>query len=134
MKVCYSLLVHSPIALSAAADQYAALRLYPQLALNFRFANKPTILPRGGGPDGQSPVLIPKGSGVGWSLYHLHRLESIYGPDSRVYQPQRWESGELIKKAGLGAGFVDFNAGPRACLGSTRILVSYISAVPLTSL
>jgi cytochrome P450 len=95
-----------------------ALRLYPQLALNFRFANKPTILPRGGGDDGLSPVLIPKGCGVGWSSYHMHRSEEIYGPDSRVYRPERWESGELIKKARLGAGFIDFNGGPRVCLGS----------------
>ena len=102
----------------STTDTYIALRLYPQLALNLRFANKVTVLPRGGGLDGQSPVLIPKGTGVGWSTYHLHRLESIYGPDSRVYRPQRWESGELIKTAGLGAGFLDFNGGPRVCLGS----------------
>jgi Cytochrome P450 len=93
------------------------LRLYPQLAVNVRFATRTTVLPSGGGPDGQSPVLIPKGTGVGWSTYHLHRLESIYGPDARVYNPQRWESGELIKTVGLG-GFVDFNGGPRVCLGS----------------
>ncbi|KAK0646880.1 n-alkane-inducible cytochrome P450 [Cercophora newfieldiana] len=105
------------------------LRLYPQLALNFRFANKTTILPRGGGPDGRSPVLIPKGSGVGWSTYHLHRLESLYGPDSRVYRPQRWESGELIKKVGLGAGFVDFNAGPRVCLGKDFALMQASYAI-----
>jgi Cytochrome P450 len=58
---------------------------------------------------------------VGWSSYHMHRSEAIYGPDSRVYRPERWESGELIKKARLGAGFVDFNGGPRVCLGSMSI-------------
>jgi len=105
------------------------LRLYPQLALNFRFANKMTVLPRGGGSDGKSPVLIPKGSGVGWSSYHLHRLESIYGPDSKLYRPQRWESGELIKKAGLGKGFVDFNAGPRVCLGKDFALMEASYAI-----
>lgn len=97
------------------------LRLYPTLPLNIRFANKPTILPRGGGPDGLSPVLLPQGTGIAWSVYHLHRLESIYGPDSRVYRPQRWENGELIRKARPGAGFVDFNGGPRTCLGSIEL-------------
>ena len=96
------------------------LRLYPTLPLNIRFANKPTIVPRGGGPDGLSPVLLPQGTGIAWSVYHLHRLESVYGPDPRVYRPQRWESGELIRKARPGAGFVDFNGGPRTCLGSTN--------------
>jgi hypothetical protein len=86
--------------------------------MNIRFANKPTVLPRGGGPDGASLVLLPKGSGIVFSVYHLHRLEAIYGADSRVYRPQRWESGELIKAARPGAGFVDFNGGPRLCLGS----------------
>jgi cytochrome P450 len=103
---------------------YIALRLYPQLALNLRFATKTTILPRGGGLDGQSPVLIPKGAGVGWSTYHLHRLESIYGPDAKVYRPQRWESGGLIKTARLGAGFIDFNGGSRVCLGSALFKLS----------
>ncbi|KAF2829588.1 cytochrome P450 [Ophiobolus disseminans] len=99
------------------------LRLYPTLPMNIRFANKPTILPRGGGPDGTSPVLLSKGAGIVWSVYHLHRLEDIYGPDSRLFRPQRWESGELIKNARLGVGFVDFNGGPRVCLGKDYALM-----------
>ena len=98
-------------------NTYLALRLYPTLPLNIRFANKTTLLPRGGGPDGQSPVLMPKGTGIAWSVYHLHRLQSLYGPDPRVYRPERWEDGELIKKVRPGVGFVDFNGGPRVCLG-----------------
>ncbi|KAK3386116.1 n-alkane-inducible cytochrome P-450 [Podospora didyma] len=98
------------------------LRLYPQLPVNVRFAVKTTLLPRGGGADGQSPVLVPKGTGVGWSTYHLHRLESIDGEDARVYRPETWEDGELIKKTGLG-GYVDFNAGPRVCLGKNFALM-----------
>lgn len=104
------------------------LRLYPQLAVNVRFAVKTTMLPQGGGPDGRSPVLIPRGTGVGWSTYHLHRLESIYGKDARVYRPERWEDGELIKKAGLG-GYVDFNAGPRICLGKNFALMEISYAI-----
>ena len=94
-----------------------ALRLYPQLPVNVRFATRTSVLPRGGGPDGKSPVLLRKGVGLGWSTYHLHRNEDIYGPDARVYRPSRWEDGELVRKAGLG-GFLDFHAGPRVCLGS----------------
>jgi len=105
------------------------LRLYPTLPLNLRFTNKATVLPRGGGPDGTSPVLMPKGAGIVWSVYHLHRLESIYGQDARVFRPERWESGELIKKARPGAGYVDFNGGPRLCLGKDYALMEASYAV-----
>ena len=102
------------------------LRLYPTLPLNIRFAERSTVLPRGGGPTGSSPVLLPKGTGIAWSVYHLHRLESIYGSDSRVYRPQRWENGELMKKARPGVGYVDFNGGPRTCLGSMAIPAQWL--------
>ncbi|KAI1357977.1 cytochrome P450 [Xylaria arbuscula] len=105
------------------------LRLYPTLPMNIRFTNKATVLPRGGGSDGASPVLLPKGSGIAYSVYHLHRDESIYGPDSRAYRPQRWESGELIKTARPGAGYVDFNGGPRLCLGKDFALMEASFAI-----
>ncbi|KAK8090116.1 cytochrome P450 [Apiospora hydei] len=78
--------------------------------------------PRGGGPDGESPVLLRPGAGLGWSSYHLHRNESVYGPDARVYRPSRWEDGELQRRAGIG-GFLDFHAGPRVCLGRDLQLI-----------
>ena len=51
-----------------------ALRLYPQPTVNMRVANKTTLLPSGGGPSGTSPVLIPKGTAVGYSIYHMHHM------------------------------------------------------------
>lgn len=39
----------------------AALRLYPPVPINMRIATKTTYLPRGGLPDGNSPVLIRRG-------------------------------------------------------------------------
>jgi len=102
-------------------DLISALRLYPQLPVNVRFAIRTTVLPRGGGPDGQSPFLVRKGVGLGWSTYHLHRNKDIYGLDADVYRPSRWEDGTLIKKTGVG-GFLDFHAGPRVCLGSKCFL------------
>ncbi|KAI8961455.1 cytochrome P450 [Daldinia sp. FL1419] len=105
------------------------LRLYPSLPMNIRFANKATVLPRGGGPDGLSPVMLPKGTGIAWSVYHLHRSESIYGTDSREFRPQRWESGELLKTARIGAGYIDFNGGPRTCLGKDFALMEASYAI-----
>lgn len=71
-------------------------------------------MPSGGGPDGKSPVLIPKGTGVGYSVYHMHRLKSLYGEDANSFRPERWLGPEL---EGIGWGFMPFHGGPRICLG-----------------
>ncbi|KFY09819.1 hypothetical protein V491_07956 [Pseudogymnoascus sp. VKM F-3775] len=45
--------------------------------------------------------------------YTIHRLESIWGPDSSQYRPERWETlSDDQKKA-----FVPFGHGPRSCIG-----------------
>ncbi|KAL8942139.1 MAG: hypothetical protein Q9216_001824 [Gyalolechia sp. 2 TL-2023] len=90
------------------------LRLYPQLPINVRFARKTTLLPVGGGPDGESPVLIRRGAGVGYSVYHMHRRKSLYGEDADEFRPERWEGSELEH---IGWGFMPFHGGPRICLG-----------------
>ncbi|KAL8993141.1 MAG: hypothetical protein Q9169_006573 [Polycauliona sp. 2 TL-2023] len=95
-------------------------RLYPQLPVNVRIATKNTIIPKGGGADGQSPVMIPKGKGVGWSTYHMHRQKELYGPDAESYRPERFETGELDN---IGWGFMPFHGGPRMCLGKDFALM-----------
>ncbi|KAL8685743.1 MAG: hypothetical protein Q9218_007567, partial [Villophora microphyllina] len=90
------------------------LRLYPPLPLNARFANKTTWLPRGGGSDGKSPILIPKGLGVVVPSYYLHRRKDIYGGDAMEFRPERWEGEKL---ANVGWGYLPFHGGPRLCLG-----------------
>ncbi|TFA99767.1 Cytochrome P450 [Trichoderma ghanense] len=89
------------------------LRLYPPVPVLFRAANKTTILPRGGGKDGQSPVLVPKGTVISCSVYSLQRRQEVYGPDAEEFRPQRWEN--------LSArwDFLPFSAGPKVCLGQT---------------
>ncbi len=58
------------------------LRVYPIVPLNARTAVVDTSLPRGGGPDGRSPVYIKKGEDVMYSvsrstpLYKLVRVRS----------------------------------------------------------
>ncbi|KAI9892832.1 MAG: hypothetical protein M1814_000991 [Vezdaea aestivalis] len=91
-----------------------ALRLYPQLPVNVRVALKTTTLPSGGGPDGTSPVLIPRGTGAGFSVYHMHRRKDLYGEDASEFRPERWENGALDR---IGWGFMPFHGGPRLCLG-----------------
>lgn len=103
------------------------LRLYPSVSQTSRTAGKDTTLPRGGGPDGEDPVFMPKGMIVLYSFFSMHRNPDIYGKDASVYRPERWGEPELKK---VGWGFLPFNGGPRICLGQQFALTeaSYVTA------
>ncbi|KAA6413839.1 MAG: cytochrome P450 [Lasallia pustulata] len=90
------------------------LRLFPSAPINIRTSLRTTSFPRGGGPDGSSPVLIRKGMGIGYSIYHMHRRRDLYGEDAAIFRPERWEGSKL---AHIGWGYLPFNGGPRTCLG-----------------
>jgi cytochrome P450 len=91
-----------------------ALRLYPSVPINFRTVTKNTTLPRGGGNNEQSPILVRKGQTVLYSVYSTHRYKPIYGEDAEEFRPERWFE-ESTKK--LGWAYLPFNGGPRICLG-----------------
>jgi cytochrome P450 len=96
------------------------LRLYPPVPLNTRTAKTTTTLPRGGGPDGNSPILIRKGEDVAFCVYAMHRRHDLYGEDADEFRPGRWKSDMPLSISGeVNAtwGFLPFNGGPRACLG-----------------
>ncbi|KAL3455169.1 cytochrome P450 [Aspergillus heterothallicus] len=95
-------------------------RLYTQIPVNLRLALRMTYLPRGGGPDGESPILIPKGTGVGFSAYHMHRSKEIYGENANEFCPERWDDPQLKN---LGFAFMPFHGGPRVCLGKDFALM-----------
>jgi cytochrome P450 len=88
-----------------------ALRLNPPVPMNNREAIRDTVLPRGGGADGTSPILVPAGSIVGWHCYSMHRRTDIFGDDANDFRPERWTN------LRPGWAYVPFNGGPRVCLG-----------------
>lgn len=91
-----------------------ALRLYPVVPGNARFANKDTTIPHGGGPDGKSPVHIKKNQIVTYNVYCMHRRTDIYGPDALEFRPERWAPEEALRP---GWAYLPFNGGPRICVG-----------------
>ncbi|KAK7978423.1 cytochrome P450 [Apiospora saccharicola] len=93
-----------------------SLRTHPVVPLNSREAMQDTVLPRGGGPDGQSPVFVPKGTVVGWSCYVLHRNRAYYGDDADQFRPERWETLRPSWE------YLPFNGGPRICVGQQYAL------------
>ncbi|KAL8734372.1 MAG: hypothetical protein Q9166_001570 [cf. Caloplaca sp. 2 TL-2023] len=100
------------------------LRLYPPVPINTRFSKRATTLPRGGGLDGSSPLLVREGMPIAYSVYHMQRREDLYGPDAGAFRPERWEGSEL---ADIKWGYLPFNGGPRLCLGKDfgLMLASY---------
>ena len=81
--------------------------MFPTVPLNSRRSIKDTTLPRGGGPDGNSPVFVPKGTEVNYSVYATHRTKEFWGPDAEEFVPERWDG----KKTGF--EYLPFNGGPR---------------------
>lgn len=100
-----------------------SLRLFPPVPLNNRTAIRTTMLPRGGGPEGNAPILVRRGELVVFSQYVNARRKNIFGPNADDFVPERWE-GESYK---FGWAYFPFNGGPRACLGQDFALmeVSY---------
>lgn len=99
------------------------LRLYPAVPVNFRDATKDTTIPTGGGPDGTSPIFVPKGTTVAYTVYCTHRIQEFYGEDAEEFVPERWAS-----QPKLGWAYLPFNGGPRICLGQQFALTeaSYV--------
>ncbi|RHZ64669.1 hypothetical protein CDV55_104368 [Aspergillus turcosus] len=95
------------------------LRLYPSVPVNTRTSVRATVLPTGGGPDRKSPVFIPKGTAVAYSVYTLHRRPDLYGMDAEVFRPERWEEDMPMNQDPISQqwGYLPFSGGPRICLG-----------------
>lgn len=87
------------------------LRLHPVVPENSRRANKDTTLPRGGGPDGKSPIYIRKGDEVIYRVHVMHRRRDVWGDDANEFRPERWAGHKH------GWEYLPFNGGPRICLG-----------------
>ncbi|KAB2576243.1 Cytochrome P450 52A9 [Lasiodiplodia theobromae] len=98
------------------------LRLQPVVPLNSRRAAVDTTLPLGGGPDGRSPVFVPEGTEVGYSVHVMQRRTDIWGPDAAAFRPERWEGRKV------GWEYLPFNGGPRICIGQQFALTeaSYV--------
>jgi cytochrome P450 len=82
-----------------------------------------TVLPLGGGPDGKSPLFVPKGTLVVYTPYAMHRRKDYYGEDADEFRPERWEA------LRPGWEYLPFNGGPRICLGQQYALTeaSYVT-------
>ncbi|KAJ1254758.1 hypothetical protein BS78_K329200 [Paspalum vaginatum] len=104
-----------------------SMRLYPPVAVNSLHVNADDVLPDG--------TAVRAGWSVGYNLYAMGRMESVWGPDAREFRPERW-----LDDPGDGGGafqfqpaspfrFASFHAGPRLCLGKEMAYVQMKSVV-----
>ena len=94
-----------------------SLRLMPVVPGNTRVSVRDTTLPLGGGAHGTSPIFVPKGQSCNYSVWSMHRRPDFFGPDSREFKPERWES------LRPGWEYLPFNGGPRICVGQQFALL-----------
>jgi cytochrome P450 len=83
--------------------------------LHHRIAKQNTTLPSGGGPSGNDPIFVPKGSRATTCTYSIHRDRAVFGDDIESFRPDRWET---IKPEPW--EFTPFGYGARKCLGEDK--------------
>jgi cytochrome P450 len=67
-----------------------SLRLHPAASRLSKTSLRDSVLPKGGGSNGQFPIFVPKGTVVEMDLYTLQRNPEIWGSDSDKFKPDRW--------------------------------------------
>lgn len=100
------------------------IRVVAIIPLNERVALKDTTLPRGGGPDGLSPIFVPKGVQILIPLYAIQHRPDIWGEDVEEFNPGRWNGRKI------GWEWTPFGGGARKCLGRKLPATHLISLTP----
>ena len=99
---------------------FETLRLQGPSGRLTRTAIRNTVLPVGGGHDGQSPVFLQKGDVVALNIWGLHHDREIWGDDVDEFKPQRW-----VDKRPMW-DFVPFSGGPRICPAQQQVLTQAV--------
>ena len=67
------------------------------------------MLPSGGGPNGDAPILMKKGDQVMMFPSILHKDKEFWGDNAEDFRPERWENLKPLWD------FIPFGGGPRNC-------------------
>ncbi|EPE03093.1 pisatin demethylase [Ophiostoma piceae UAMH 11346] len=73
---------------------------------------------------------IPGGTIVGCSAWVLHRNESVFGPETEKFRPERWLEGSPEQRTLMGSSLFSFGAGARTCIGKNISLLEIYKLVP----
>ncbi|KAG0243614.1 hypothetical protein BGW41_001825 [Actinomortierella wolfii] len=97
------------------------LRFIPPVPTTSRVASKDDVI---------HGYTVPKGTQVFMSPAAMHKLKSVWGPDSDDFKPERWMDAERAKAAHttmvtpeMSWAYQPFLSGPRNCIGSKFALI-----------
>ncbi|KAK7743683.1 hypothetical protein SLS62_010515 [Diatrype stigma] len=108
------------------------LRLYPAVPFNVRLALRDTLLPTGGGPNGDQPVPVLKDTSIAYSTIAMQRRADLYpsssaplsdekaaaaGAAATMSGPDDFDPGRWYHWQPKPWQYVPFNGGPRICIG-----------------
>lgn len=79
------------------------------------------VLPCGGGPSGDGPIFVRKGTLVDFRTNVLHRNRNFWGNDAESFRPERWLEGNIRPKW----EYLPFGGGARICPAQQMILTQY---------
>ncbi|XP_071714273.1 alkane hydroxylase MAH1-like [Rutidosis leptorrhynchoides] len=88
---------------------YEALRLFPPVPANEKFAVEADILPSGHKVDKNTKIIL--------HMYAMGRMETIWREDCFDFKPERWFSDKGGIKLVSSNHFTTFHAGARTCIG-----------------
>lgn len=89
----------------------------------FRVAQRDTVLPRGGGPNGTAPAFVPRGTIVCTVAHCVHHDPAVWGPDADQFRPSRWADEEAGRTPARPPWtFVPFLGGPHACPAQQQVM------------
>ncbi|KAI9701431.1 MAG: hypothetical protein M1820_006522 [Bogoriella megaspora] len=98
------------------------LRLIGPAGFSQRACLKDSILPTGGGVDGQQPTLVHRGDMIMMNFQALHHDEDFWGESVEDFRPERW------KTARPSWEYIPFLGGPRICPAQQMMMgqLSYV--------
>ncbi|KAG5651862.1 hypothetical protein H0H81_007142 [Sphagnurus paluster] len=106
-----------------------SLRLHPPMSKTKRQAHADNVLPLTHPVHGLDSVFVARGTTVRVPISCINRSEAFWGPDAKMFRPERWLDGSL---EGMRAAEVQgvrhlltFVDGPRTCLGRAFALTEF---------
>lgn len=86
-----------------------SMRLYPPVAVDTKACLSDDVLPDG--------TFISAGWFITYSAFAMGRMESIWGKDCEIFDPERWLDEDGMFKGENVFKYTVFHGGPRMCLG-----------------